>query len=263
MRIQEELITRKKYLEETLSGAQCFLKTAPGGSLRANQKNGVSQYYIRTRPDDRKGTYVRKDEIPRAQAIAQRDYFRQLVPTAEEELAAINRLMEIMQSGTIEDIYGRLIIPRKQLVTPVAISNEEYAIQWLKRPYEKKGFDDDDPEIYTDSGQRVRSKSEALLFKEFESFSVPVKYEVPLRIWNGKIIHPDFDVLNVRTREEFRWEHFGKADDPKYMRYNVGRLNDLMLSGWFPGVNLIVTFETENKPLDMRVVRALIKRFLL
>ena len=67
MRIQDELITRKKYLEETLNGAQCYLKTAPGGSLRANQKNGVSQYYIRTRPDDRKGTYVRKKEISKAQ----------------------------------------------------------------------------------------------------------------------------------------------------------------------------------------------------
>ena len=67
----------------------------------------------------------------------------------------------------------------------------------------------------------------------------------------------------MRRRLVFIWEHFGKADDPDYMEYNTGRLNDLIRSGFYPGINLILTFETKNKPLDTNVVRALIEQFLL
>ena len=42
------------------------------------------------------------------------------------------------------------------------------------------------------------------------------------------------------------------------MEYNVGRLNDLMLSGFYPGVNMILTFETKHSPLNVKVVHRFI-----
>ena len=259
----DTLIKRRDYLTELITYIDQRSADAPGGSLRVSSKNGNPSYYIRKEPTDRTGTYIRKSDMHLAKALAQRDYLKKVRECASAEENAINELLNVLQAGTVEDVYSGLILPRKELVTPVAVSNEEYAKQWLAKPYKRKGFEASDPEIYADNGERVRSKSEILLFKAFDSYSIPAKYEVPLRLWNGKIIHPDFDLLNVRTREEFWWEHFGKADKPDYMKYNVGRLNDLILSGYYPGINLIITFETENKPLDMRVVHALIKRFLL
>ena len=47
------------------------------------------------------------------------------------------------------------------------------------------------------------------------------------------------------------------------MEYNVGRLNDLMLSGFYPGVNMILTFETKHSPLNVKVVHRLAEEFLL
>ncbi len=47
------------------------------------------------------------------------------------------------------------------------------------------------------------------------------------------------------------------------MEYNIGRLNDLIRSGFYPGINLILTFETKTRPLDTNIVRALIKQFLI
>ena len=259
----DTLIRRRDYLSELIAYIDQQTVTTPKGSLRVSSKNGKPYYYIRTEPSDRNGTFIKKNELHMAKALAQRDYLEKVRECASAEEDAINELLSVLQAGTVEDVYSGLILPRKELVTPVAVSNEEYAKQWLAKPYKRKGFEASDPEIYADNGERVRSKSEILLFKAFDSYSIPAKYEVPLRLWNGKIIHPDFDLLNVRTREEFWWEHFEKADNPDYMKYNVGRLNDLILSGYYPGINLIITFETENKPLDMRLVHALIKRFLL
>lgn len=262
-KIENELNNRRLYLNDLTEGVKTLLLSSPEGSLRANTKNGKPQYYVRTDTKDRTGKYIKKEDIELAKAIANRDYLKKVEEKAEMELDAIVKLLEILQMGTVEDVYEGLILPRKELVTPVAVSDEEYARQWLAQPYRKKGFEEGDPEVYTDRGERVRSKSEALLFNAFCGYELPTKYEVPVKLWNGKVIHPDFDILNIRTREEFRWEHFGKADNPEYMRYNIGRLNDLMLTGYLPGVNLILTFETENKPLDMRIVHALIKKFLL
>ena len=37
-------------------------------------------------------------------------------------------------------------------------------------------------------------------------------------------LHPDFYCLNLRTRQEFAWEHFGMMDDPDYASTTAEKL---------------------------------------
>ena len=39
-----------------------------------------------------------------------------------------------------------------------------------------------------------------------EKHNVPYHYEAPLYLKGRGIIHPDFTVLNIRTRQEYYWE---------------------------------------------------------
>ena len=75
--------------------------------------------------------------------------------------------------------------------------------------------------------------------------------------------HPDFLCLNVRTRKEFYWEHFGKMGNEDYKENTVGKLNMYVENGFFPGRNLIFTMESGVESLDTRVVEKMIKEFLL
>ncbi|MBP3736941.1 MAG: hypothetical protein J6I56_07970 [Lachnospiraceae bacterium] len=52
---------------------------------------------------------------------------------------------------------------RQTFLTPVILPDEQYRKEWLDTAYEKKPFQEDTPEHYTQIGERVRSKSEVLI----------------------------------------------------------------------------------------------------
>lgn len=75
--------------------------------------------------------------------------------------------------------------------------------------------------------------------------------------------HPDFTCLNVRTRREFIWEHFGRMDDPEYIAETLGKFETYTANRIFPGESLIFTMETQERPLNPATVEALASKFLL
>ena len=261
--LELELTKRDRELNELIATLDIELSDAPKECLRISSKRGKPQYYIRSKPSDRSGKYVRREDLPKAAALAQRDYDMELRAAAGIEQMAVRNLMNIREHALPEDVFGKLILPRKQLVDPRFISDEEFVAAWLAEPYKIKPFEEGAPEYHSTDGTRVRSKSEIILADIFDSYPIPRKFECPVKLYNGKIIHPDFTLLNVRERKEFIWEHFGRADDPGYMRYNVTRLNALIRSGFIPGINMIMTFETGETPLDTNTVKALIEEFLI
>ncbi len=128
---------------------------------------------------------------------------------------------------------------------------------------EPMGFAADAPEYYADNGVRVRSKSEIIIANMLENTGVPYKYECPLDLAAKGTVSPDFTCLNVRTRKEYIWEHFGMMDDEEYANKNVQKINAYEEKGYICGVNLIMTFETSRVPVNTNVVREMIERFLL
>ena len=81
------------------------------------------------------------------------------------------------------------------------------------------------PEIYSERGERVRSKSEKIIADKLYRNGIPYKYEKPLVLKGLGKIHPDFEILNKRTRKEYFLEHLGKMDDIGYVKKNMRRIN--------------------------------------
>ena len=52
-------------------------------------------------------------------------------------------------------------------------------------------------------------------------------------------------------------------DDVEYREGMVYKLNSYALAGIFPGEQLLATYETSETPLDTRVIRGLIEKYLL
>ena len=77
------------------------------------------------------------------------------------------------------------------------------------------------------------------------------------------VVYPDFTVLNVRTRKTYLWEHFGRMDDAGYVENKMMRKIDLYrANGIYPGENLIMTFESANRPLQVEAVKDMINKYL-
>ena len=231
------------------------------GRLRVARSHGVYQYYLCTEKGDTKGTYLPKAQQKIAEQIAQRDYDRQVLKCAEQWQRWVKRTIQTMPQIQPADIYNKSQ-GRKPLITPYEISHQEDAAQWESVPYEGKTFAPDAPEIYTERGERVRSKSEKMIADKLHMLGIPYRYEYPIYLSGFGTVYPDFLQLNRITREEVILEHFGMMDNPYYADKAVRKINRYTQNGFVLGENLLATFETTDTPMDMRVVEKMIKEFM-
>ena len=257
--LQEKL----EYYEKINSQAtRSYARNHPEGGLRVNKSNGSYQYYLCTKKGDTKGTYLPKAKRGIAEAIAQRDYDKQVLKCTSQWQQWIEKTINSMPQTNLLDVYSKSQ-GRKQLIKPYEISDDVYANQWETIRYEGKAFDLDDPEIYTERGERVRSKSEKMIADKLYMLGIPYRYEFPVKLKGYGIVYPDFLLLNKRTREEYLLEHFGMIDKPDYANKVTRKIHLYANSGYILGKNLLLSWETSDTPMDMRTVEKMVTASLL
>ena len=84
-----------------------------------------------------------------------------------------------------EGVYDTLNPYRRELVSPLILSDKEYVNQWLKVEYQGKHFDEEAGIIITEKGERVRSKSEKIIADKLYAMGIPYRYECPITLSNG------------------------------------------------------------------------------
>ena len=212
---------------------------------------------------DTKGKYLPKKNTELISQLAQKDYDKRLLAILNKQLKTIERFLKDYDPRSAIDIYDQLIPPRKQLVTPVYLNDEDFVKQWLSQPYKKLGFRSDDPEYFTENNERVRSKSEIIIANTLKSHNIPYRYEFPVYEDGVVIAAPDFNCLNVRTRKEYYWEHLGMMGDEGYVNNNIKKIEKYTFAKGFDETRLILTFESDKHPLNTRIIEEKIRRYLL
>ena len=257
------LLKRKAFLEKVIKEKEIALRKAPEGRLRFSTRGNQVYYYQRIDPEDNSGTYIKRSEMQKAAKLAQKDYDYKVLKGAEKELKQLDIILSGLEMEKIETIYDQLPPQRQVLVKPAVLSNEAYAREWQETKYEGKGFTEEDTELFTDKGERVRSKSEVLIANALAKYGVPYHYEFPLLIPGFGTYHPDFTALNIRRRKIFIWEHFGMMDDPSYSGKALTRIDLFERNGYLPGKNMILTLESLARPLNTKQIKNMIEHYLL
>jgi hypothetical protein len=261
--VVERLLARKTAIEKILQVSENALTNAPEGKLRIGRSRKFRQYYLRNGPSDKEGTYIKSSQETLAKALAQKDYDHRLVNELRQELRAICRFLDDYHPERVDGIFQSLHEKRKALVMPVRLLDIDYIRQWTSIIYEKKGFEEDAPEFYTARGERVRSKSEIMIADALHRHGIPYRYEYPIFIAGLGTVHPDFICLNIRERQEYLWEHCGMMSDSTYSDAAVKKIERYLASGYYPGKNTILSFETSSRPLSSRVIEQNISGYLL
>lgn len=260
--IKKALKERENYLQQLKQKKEKALEKVPEGSLRLCKHGDKTQYYHRTYPKDSNGVYIKERNIVLAKQLAQKDYDKKVLACVEKEMRAINKFFSNCPSTSAEQIYEDLHAERQKIIVPIRETDEEYVQKWQGEEYQGKEFYDDTPELYTQRGERVRSKSELIIADILNQAGVPYRYEYPLYLNGMGKVYPDFTVLNVNKREELFWEHFGMMDEPTYAEAAIKKIATYVQNEIFVGKKLILTFETRMVPINQKVVRALIKHHL-
>lgn len=257
---QTQLLVRKNQLEQLISQKQKEISQAPRGRLRVSTNKGTYQYYKITENSDTLGTYISKNNIHEAEQLARADYNKRILQHLQKELSKINDLLS--NKLNLQQVYENLHNGRKKLFFPVTLSDKDFAKCWLSVEYKHKSFEQATTALFTSKGERVRSKSEVIIADTLTRLGIPYRYEFPIRL---KIytVHSDFYCLNLRTRQEFIWEHFGMMDDLEYAQNAVSKIQNYQKNGYFPGKNLITTFETKASPISTKQIEQIAREYLL
>ena len=259
---REQLENRIRILEKRISHA-------PEGMLRIAHNKGVPQFYKRFVSNDTIGEYISKKKMDEIKALAQRDYDQKLLSLYLNKKRQIDRFLEGQLDAAGEErlddreIYSSLSRDRKDLIQPLEVDDETYIRLWESVTYQGKDFGENVPELFSEKGERVRSKSEKLIADKLYMMGVPYRYEYPLQSEIGRNIYPDFTLLNVSNRKEYIWEHFGMMDNAEYCQKAIKKLNQYIRMGIYPGERLLVTYETSQMPIDMLVVKTMVEKYFL
>lgn len=261
--IKNLLNSRAHYLTQLKQEKELSIATASEGYLRISSSKNRTQYYHRTNTKDFNGSYISVKNIHLAQELAQKEYDKKVVASAEKELEFIQTLLNLYPKIPAESIYETLHPNRQTLVTPIREPDAQYTQNWQSVEYQKKTFADDAPELYTAKGERVRSKSEIIIADLLHRENIPYRYEYPIHLPGFGKVHPDFTALNVRLRKEIHWEHLGMMDDPAYAEKALQKITAYEQAGIFPGENLILTHETKQNPINQKLILMMIRQYLL
>ena len=270
--LEQVLTKRITELGTLFSQKTAALKNAPEGSLRISKSNGVIQYYLRTNPKDTIGKYIVAKDKTLAAELAQKEYDNKVLSAAQKELRLLNHTLKSYskmrsKKQLADSIYEKFNALWRALIKPVRQTDEMFAKKWESVPYKTKPFDSEIPELFSARGERVRSKSEIIIADTLFRLKIPYRYECPLTLKNpdgSKItLHPDFTCLDLQTRREFYWEHFGMMDNPVYAEKAIQKLRLYEQNNIYPSKNLIISTETSKQPINTRQIERLVRNIFI
>lgn len=234
---------------------------APDTMLKMAFDGEKPRYYQKNGKDD-KWTYIHVNERAIAEKLAQADYDRKILSVLKKKLLGVRSLLKMQIEQTEENVFWKLHPGRQELIIPTMPVVERTLKAWEERTYDGKPIDGCKTEIYTERGERVRSKSEKIIADKLYQMGIPYKYEYPVDFgyYTGYV---DFLVLNKYTNRTFYYEHFGMMDDDSYKNDVARRIRDYEQIGVFPGGGLVMTFESSVCSISVQELEYLCRKHFL
>lgn len=259
-----------KELEAAAEEIQATLESFPAGSLRVSPHRGAYQYFHvsgnrkqQGAVGGSRGIYIPKAQVDLARGLAQKSYNEKMLGLFARGAAALKKALQEFERLKIDGSFCAQGPGRCPLIAPIYLPNDIYADRWQKEEFQGKPFYEDEVLLTTAKGERVRSKSEVIIANTLNQLSIPYRYEYPLKLSSGRVVYPDFTCLNIRTRDEFIWEHFGRMNDADYQAKTFRKLDSFAVEGYIHGINLIYTMENDVRPVNPKTIEILARTFLL
>ncbi len=249
---------REDILKRALSVARHNKRNYPEGHLRVSTQKGIPRYYRVIGDGNHTEEYISSKNLGLVQKLATKDYTESFIKVAEGELHRLDRMIRLFEKDNADIIYENLPYQRRAFVEPYIPNNEEYANRWESMEYDTNSYYEERKIYETRKGDKVRSKSEAILADMLLELGIPYHYEQALYLDNGAVRYPDFTLLQKSTRKEVFLEHFGLLDDEEYRNDAMRKLDEYRNFGIYPGKNLIITYESRVSPLDIKGIRKML-----
>lgn len=255
----DSINNRISALRKAIRMAERAESSFPSGKLRISKSKGYMRYYVITESKDTHGQYINNNSIGLAYRLAQKDYTKDFLKKARVELKTLETAASKLTFCNADLAFSGISVQRQKLVDPYIPDDERYALEWEKKDFRTNGFREEEKKYDTKHGERVRSKSEAILADIFFELDIPYHYEPAVKLKGGLVRYPDFSLLKKSTREVYYLEHFGLLDDEEYRIQALTKLSEYNQNNIVLGKNLLITYEFQDHPLNIKEIRNMLR----
>lgn len=233
--LHTQILTARDRNGQELRTIQNQLQKLPPGKLICSRNGTTVKWY---QGDGHSKTYIPKANRALAEQLALKKYLQQQEQILLQKQAAITAYLNITRrtaSLLMIRIFSLippvkicfvLIFPPPKIFQPSRIFQISRIFRLiplsngLPASYERNPLHPEQLLHKTVSGERVRSKSEAIIAMLLHLNAIPYRYECALSL-GGVTLFPDFTIRHPVTGVLYYWEHFGLMDDPAYAK-NAG-----------------------------------------
>ena len=255
--VEKKIKILKKMLRE-LSADNT--KTSLGESLIIKKQGKYQYLFIRSK--DPSGKYKDKYisfKSSQAKNYINTIYAQRMIPLLQMEIKALEDFQQSYHPERKVEMLGRIPEKMRFMLNHPIKSSEEAARDWANasfysNPYPINGF-----EYVGKNGEHFRSKAEYIIANMLYELGIPFRYECEYDA-NGKILYPDFTIMNPHDGELFYIEYFGLMDDPDYAQNALKKIAQYQQSP--DAGRFIFFFESANNPMSISGIRNTIIKVL-
>lgn len=264
-----------KELSQKIEFIEASIDT-PEGNIQICKNKGSSCHFCQCVHDGEKTVkkYLGKNDQPLIQQLAAKAYYKKLLPVLKRELKALQKFQKSYDYARKYEVYRSMHAEKQKHVKPLFATVESKVAEWKAQPARPlmhsksvgagrswtcaSASNWSEPSFVTDFGLAVRSKSEYMIAEELHRRAdrLLFKYEQALRLKDGGVVYPDFEIISLSTGRIYYLEHFGMMDDATYFEAFTKKMQRYTKSGVLLGQNLIATYEIKNKPLHLSQIKA-------
>ncbi|MBP3273841.1 MAG: hypothetical protein J6L93_02445 [Butyrivibrio sp.] len=257
----ENQLSELKNLEKKAANRLKSFKGLENGNIRVSRCNGSDQYHFRKEGEE-KEHYISKYEMSKIKMLVQRDYDEKIHRELEHMIRRLEKFNKAYDIDLIERQFRKLPDGRKKLVDPITPTREMIIDEWYKNHPGGRNTYEIKHEFLTMKDETVRSKSEKMIADYLLTEGIPYVCEPRVILKDGSSAYPDFAALNLMKNKTIYIEHLGLVEKEDYATRNFFKIMDYEEVGIVLGDNLMITMETKDRPLDMKILKKKIQNFL-
>lgn len=254
------MMNRLQVIDKKLAKIRSNLEKLPPGKLIYSKTGKYIKWYQKNGKEKK---YIDKSERSLAEKLALKKYFQLIEQELLNEKKAI--LLYREQIDANEETAEKFLMEKSEyqsLLNSQFVPRSKELEDWMNASYEKNPYHPENLIHKSISGNIVRSKSEAIIDMILHTNKIPFRYECVLKCGNT-ILYPDFTIRHPVTGEVYYWEHFGLAENKKYMEDMLSKLRTYITNGIIPGAHLIMTFETKEEPFTSDLAEKIVGHYFL
>lgn len=264
-RLKKMLLEQRDYESILLERFEKEILTFPEGSLSLKKVKGNAYIYLenKTLTERRLLSPKKKEDADMIEKIRKKYFVKKSIPQLRKNKKILETLSRDLNPFDPGEIRNQMSSVYREVQIIEWKSKMDLALEKWKVKDEGESF------LYPEGlrhisakGQRVRSKSEAIIADLLDYKNILYKYEEPLNI-KGQKFFPDFTIFRSFDNRIIYWEHFGMTNDTEYRKNMEMKLLAYGNSEIIPWDNLILTFDSNEGCIDVSIISSIIDKMLL